>query len=147
MFPSGAKQNQMGTRVLDDFSHKCPVLPERLKAVMEPQPVYDPERELTEMFGVTPETIQAWRLCGAPVGDLGELAERAMKEPGTFQGFIRTQEAADTPEAIEEPEMEGEIRDALAGWRASPMGRAWKRVAACWVRRLARFKTISGSPS
>lgn len=54
-----------------------------------------------------------------------------MKEPGIFEGFTRNQEAADTLEAIEDPEMEGEIREALAGWRASPTGRAWKRMAAC----------------
>jgi hypothetical protein len=83
------------------------------------------------MFGVTLETIAAWRQRGAPVEDLGELAEWAMKEPGIFEGFTRNQEAADTLEAIEDPELEGEIREAVAGWRASPTGRAWKRMAAC----------------
>jgi hypothetical protein len=123
--------NQMGTRVLDNFSHRCPVLLENLKAVMEPRSVYNPDKELAETFGVTLETIQAWRLRGAPVEDMGELAEWAMKEPGIFEGFSCNQEAADTLEAIEDPELEGEIREAVAGWRTSPMGRAWKRMAAC----------------
>ena len=123
--------NQMGTRVLDNFSHRCPILLENLKAVMEPRSVYNPDRELAEMFGVTLETIAAWRQRGAPVEDLGELAEWAMKEPGIFEGFTRNQKAADTLEAIEDPEMEGEIREAVAGWRASPTRRAWKRMAAC----------------
>jgi hypothetical protein len=121
--------NQMGTRVLDNFQHRCPVLLENLKAVMEPRSVYKPDKELAEMFGVRLETIQAWRLRGAPVEDIGELAEWAMKEPGIFEGFARNQEAADTLEAIEDPEMEGEIREALSGWRSSPTGRAWKRMA------------------
>jgi hypothetical protein len=108
----------MGTRVLDNFRHRCPVLLENLKAVMEPRPVYNPDKELAETFGVTLETIQSWRLRGAPVEDMAELAEWAMKEPGIFEGFTRNQKAADTLEAVEDPEMEGEIRDALAGWRA-----------------------------
>jgi hypothetical protein len=123
--------NQMGTRVLDNFSHRYPVLLENLKSVMEPRSVYNPDKELAETFGVTLETIQAWRLRGAPVEDMGELAEWAMKEPSIFEGFTCNQEAADTLEAIEDPEPEGEIQEAVAGWRASPTGRAWRRMAAC----------------
>jgi hypothetical protein len=51
--------------------------------------------------------------------------------PGIFEGFARNQDAADTLEAMEDPELEGEIREAVAGWRASPTGRAWNRMAAC----------------
>jgi hypothetical protein len=80
------------------------------------------------MFGATLETTQAWRQRGAPVE---ELAEWAMKEPGIFEGFTCNQEVADTLEAIEDPELEGEIQEVVASWRASPMGRAWKRMAAC----------------
>lgn len=123
--------NQMGTRVLDNFSHKCPILLANLKAAMDPQAVYNPDRELAEMFGVTLETIAAWRKRGAPVEDVVELAEWAMSEPGIFEGFTRNQETADALEAIAHPEMKGEIREAVAGWRASPTGRAWKRMAAC----------------
>ncbi len=123
--------NQMGTRVLDNFRNRCPVLLENLKAVMEPRSVYNPDKELAEMFGVTLETIAVWRQRGAPVEDMGELAEWAMREPGIFEGFTRNQETADTLEAIEDPELEGEIREAVAGWRASPTGRAWRRWAAC----------------
>ena len=83
------------------------------------------------MFGVTLETIQAWRLRGAPVEDMGELAEWAMKEPGIFEGFTRNQETADTLEAIEDPELEGEIREALwpAGerHRRGGLGSGWQR--------------------
>jgi hypothetical protein len=50
-----------------------------------------------------------------------------MKEPGIYEGFTRNPETADTLEAIEDPEMEVKIREALAGRRASPTGRAWKR--------------------
>ena len=63
--------------------------------------------------------------------DVAELAEWAMSEPGIFEGFTCNQEAADTLEAIEDPELEGEIQEAVASWRASPTGRAWKRMAAC----------------
>ena len=123
--------NQMGTRVLDNFSHRCPILLENLKAVMEPRSVYNPDKELAETFGVTLATIAAWRQRGAPVEDVAELAEWAMSEPGIFEGFTCNQEAADTLEAIEDPELEGEIQEAVASWRASPTGRAWKRMAAC----------------
>ena len=123
--------NQMGTRVLDNFSHRCPILLENLKAVMEPRSVYNPDKELAETFGVTLATIAAWRQRGAPVEDVAELAEWAMSEPGIFEGFTCNQEAADTLEAIEDPELEGEIQEAVASWRASPMGRAWRRWAAC----------------
>lgn len=51
--------SRMGTRVLDNFRQKCPVLLENLRAVMEPRPVYNPDKELAETFGVTLETIQA----------------------------------------------------------------------------------------
>ncbi len=123
--------NQMGTRVLDNFSHRGPILLANLKAVMEPRSVYNPDKGLAETFGVTLETIQAWRLRGAPVEDMVELAEWAMKEPGIFEGFTCNQDAADTLEAMEDPELEGKIREAVAGWRASSTGRAWKRMAAC----------------
>ena len=123
--------NQMGSRVLDNFSHRCPVLLENLKAVMEPRSAYNPDKELAETFGVTMETIAGWRQRGAPVEDMGELAEWAMEEPGIFEGFTCNQDAADTLEAIEDPELEGEILEAVAGWRASPTGLAWKRMAAC----------------
>ena len=123
--------NQHGIRARDNFHPRCPALLARLKAAMEPEPVYSPDRELAETFGVTLETIAAWRHRGAPVEDMGELAERAMKEPGIFEGFTRNQEAADTLEAIEDPALEGEIREAVAGWRASTTFRAWKRMAAC----------------
>ena len=123
--------NQMGTRVLDNFSHRCPILLENLKAVMEPRSVYNPDKELAETFGVTLETIAAWRQRGAPVEDVAELADWAMSEPGIFEGFTCNQEAADTLEAIEDPELEGEIQEAVASWRASPTGRAWERMAAC----------------
>lgn len=127
----GWLSNQMGIRALDNFRHRCPVLLENLKAVMDPEPVYNPDRELAEMFGVTLETIAAWRQRGAPVEDVAGLAEWAMREPGIFEGFTRNQETADTLEAIEDPELEREIREAVAGWRASPTGRAWKRMATC----------------
>ena len=78
--------NQMGTRVLDNFSHRCPVLLENLKAVMEPRSVYNPDKELAEMLGVTLETIAAWRQRGAPVENMAELAEWVMSEPGIFEG-------------------------------------------------------------
>jgi hypothetical protein len=68
----------------------------------------------------------SWRQRGVPVEDVAELAEWAMSEPGIFEGFTRNQETADTREAIEDPELEGEIREAVAGWRASPTGRAWR---------------------
>lgn len=58
---------------------------------------------------------------------MAELAEWAMREPGIFEGFARNHEAADTLEAIEDPELEREIREAVAGWRASATGRAWER--------------------
>ena len=93
---------------------------------MEPQPAHNPDKELAETFGVTPETIQAWHLRGAPVEDMAELVEWAMKEPGIFESFTCNEEAADTLEAIEDPELEVEIREAVAGWRASPTGRAWR---------------------
>ena len=103
--------NQIGIRVLDNFRHRCPVLLENLKAAMDPQP----DKELAETFGVTLETIAAWRQRGAPVEAVAELAEWAMSEPGIFEGVNRNQETADTLEAIEDPELGGEIREALAG--------------------------------
>jgi hypothetical protein len=59
--------------------------------------------------------------------DMAEPAEWAMSEPGIFEGFTCNQETADTLKAIEDPELEGEIREAVAGWRASPTGRARRR--------------------
>ncbi len=115
----------------DNFRLRFPVLLENLKAVMEPRSVYNPDKELAETFGVTLEIIAVWRQRGAPVENMAELAEWAMKQPGIFEGFARNREAADTQEAIENPEMEGSIREAVAGWRTSPTGRAWKRMAAC----------------
>jgi hypothetical protein len=56
-----------------------------------------------------------------------ELAARAMSEPGIFEGFTGKEEVADILETVEDPELEGEIREAVAGWRASPTSRAWKR--------------------
>lgn len=121
--------DQPGVRALDHLRPSCPALLERLKDAMDPQPIYNADRELAEMFGVTLATIEAWRQRGAPVEDIAELAEWAMSEPGIFDGFTRNQEAADTLEAIEDPELEGEIREAVTGWRASPTGRAWRRMA------------------
>ncbi len=119
--------DQPGVRALDHLRPRCPALLERLKDAMDPEPTYNPDRELAEMFGVTLETIATWRQRGAPVEDVAELAEWAMKELGIFEGFTRNEETADTLEAIEDPEIEGEIREAVAGWRASPTGRAWRR--------------------
>ena len=123
--------NQHGIRSLDHLHPKCPALLARLKVILEPLAVYSPDRELAETFGVTLETIAVWRHRSAPVENMAELAEWAMKEPGIFEGFTRNQDAADTLEAIEDPEREVEIREVLSGWRASPTGRAWKRMAAC----------------
>ena len=85
--------------------------------------------ELADIFGVTYPTAQSWIAKGAPVEDPFAMAEWAMKEPGIFEGFARTQETADMVEALEDPEMEVEIRSALIGWRASPTYRAWRRWA------------------
>lgn len=46
--------------------------------------------------------------------------------PGIFEGSARNREAAETLEVIEDPEMEGEIREALTGWRAPPTRRSWR---------------------
>ena len=57
------------------------------------------------------------------------MAEWAMSEPGIFEGLTRNQETADTPEAIEDPELEGEIREALEGWRhrqRGGLGNGWR---------------------
>jgi hypothetical protein len=115
--------------MLDKFSHRCPVLLENPKAVMEPRSVYNPDKELAETFGVTLETIQARRLRGAPVEDMGELAEWAMKEPGIFEGFTCNQDAADTLEAMEDPSWRAKSRrpwPAGERRRRAGRGRGWR---------------------
>ncbi len=114
-------------RLFDRVSPDCPELRQKLTKVLS---VDEAVHELAEIFGVTYPTAQSWIARGAPVEDPFAMAEWAMKEPGIFEGFTRTQETADMVEAIEDPELQVDIRSALIGWRASPAYRAWRRWAA-----------------
>ncbi len=113
-------------RLFDRVSPECPELRQKLTKVLS---VDEAVHELADIFGVTYPTAQSWIGRGAPVEDPFAMAEWAMKEPGVFDGFTRTHETADMVEAIEDPELEVEIRSALIGWRASPAYRAWRRWA------------------
>jgi DNA-binding transcriptional regulator YiaG len=126
--------NQHGIRALDNFHPRCPALLARVKVILEPPAVYSPDRELAETFGVTLETIAAWRHRGAPVEDMGELAEWAMKEPGIFEGYERAQAVADRlPGMARRASAAGDtafaslLLDTLAGWTSSLHCRAFWR--------------------